>query len=64
MRACAKRERTERFWTRRVNYQWTTPCGTVMHGNTVVLALSRPKLKESLRRFWQTNQHVSPEVEV
>jgi hypothetical protein len=43
-----------------VRYIWSTPDGSVHHGSTVVTAETKSGVRQALRSFWLTNNHLQP----
>lgn len=43
-----------------VRYQWPLADGTICHGHTVLCSATRAGLRQAIRRFWITNNHVTP----
>jgi hypothetical protein len=43
-----------------VEYRWTMPSGAVRHGHTVVLARTRPGLRQAREKFFAQHPYVAP----
>jgi hypothetical protein len=54
--------RPEVYFTQPVNYQWSTPDGTIHRSHTVIVASRKRDLSRSRKAFFRVNKHVQ-EVE-
>lgn len=63
MRAQTPAERDEFMQhMRRVSYRWSLADGTICHNSTVVMSSTKDGLRKAVKRFWNTNKQVQPEV--
>ena len=51
-----------RVWTSPIRYCWSTPDGTVHHGQSVVVSPDRRGLRAAAKNFFRQFTHVDPEV--